>query len=182
MQFDTWSSDDIFLSSTSGKFDTAVDFYYDIHNAKSVDIGDEYHSVIFLFGVPLKIIACQHFLSALKGNIHSAMAWYACLDYLSGIKLTKYKEAIYNIHLLSPRENPNSFHEFMLLKKQFYFMAITDLINLGASRKDACRRVASSYWLERKNTLLLKSRIFLVLKLINGFLLQLHCTIISSKQ
>lgn len=139
------------LYSTTGKYQIAVDFYKDIHKASVQSIGDEYHGTLFLLGISLKTIACQHYLMALKGNIHSALAWFGCLDYISGLKLDKYKRPIYEVYTMIPNETTNSYKDYMLSKRQFYYMSVSELILLGCSRKDACRRVASSYWLEKKN-------------------------------
>lgn len=138
------------LYSSSGKYELVVEFYNEVNRASTKSIDDEYHGSVFLFGAPLKLIACQHYLNALKGNTHSAIAWFGCLDYLSGIDFQKYKKPLFNKHIHSSTENPFSYKEFMLSKRQFYYMSISELIFFGCTRKDACRRVASSYWLDKK--------------------------------
>ena len=139
------------LYSASEKYEIVIDFYNDLSKASVECIGDEYHGTIFLLGTSLKTIACQHYLMALKGNIHSALAWFGCLDYISGLNLDKYKKPIFKLFTISPNETVTSYKDYMLSKRQFYYMSISELTLLGCSRKDACRRVASSYWLEKKN-------------------------------
>ena len=139
------------LYSPSGKNEIVIEFYNELSKASVKCIGDEYHGTVFLLGISLKTIACQHYLMALKGNIHSALAWFGCLDYISGLKIDKYKRPIYELYTMTPNETTNSYKDYMLSKRQFYYMSISELILLGCSRKDACRRVASSYWLEKKN-------------------------------
>lgn len=139
------------LYSSTGKYQIVVDFYKDIHKASVQCIGDEYHGTVFLLGTSLKTIACQHYLMALKGNIHSALAWFGCHDYIHGLDFKKYKEPIFQLHTISPTHNIPSYKAYMLSKRQFYYMSISELMLLGCERKDACRRVASSYWLEKKN-------------------------------
>ena len=138
------------LYSSTGKYEIVIKFYNEVNRASAKPIGDEYHGSVFLLGVPLKLIACHHYLSALKGNTHSAIAWFGCLDYFSGIDFQKYKKPLFNTHIHFPSENPFSYKEFMLGKRQFYYMSISELIFFGCTRKDACRRVASSYWLDKK--------------------------------
>lgn len=139
------------LYSSTGKYEIVLDFYKDIHRASVQCIGDEYHGTVFLLGASLRNIACQHYLMALKGNIHSALAWFGCHDYIHGLDFNKYKEPIFQLHTISPNHNTPSYRAYMLSKRQFYHMSISELTLLGCERKDACRRVASSYWLEKKN-------------------------------
>lgn len=139
------------LYSSTGKYQIVVDFYKDIQKTSVQCISDEYHGTVFLLGASLKTIACQHYLMALRGNIHSALAWFGCHDYIHGLDFKKYKKPIFELHTMSPSHTAHPYRAYMLSKRHFYYMSISELTLLGCGRKDACRRVASSYWLEKKN-------------------------------